>query len=81
MKTTLLRFLVTVMAMGIALPSCGQSMLGHDLEMEAEPIREGEQPVIPLDTGDPTYNLWRTLRDRGDDPEREPGIINLNKFP
>ncbi len=58
-----------------------QSMLGHELELEAEPIREGEQPVIPLDTKDPTYNLWRTLRDMSDDPEREPGIINLNKFP
>ena len=60
--------------------SVAQSMLGHELEIEAEPIREGEQPVIPLDTSDPTYNVWRTLRDLGEDPAREPGIINIQKF-
>jgi len=57
-----------------------QSILGHELEMEAEPIREGEKPVIPLDTGDPSYNLWRTLRDLDEDPKREPGIINIQKY-
>jgi len=57
-----------------------QAILGHELEMDAEPIREGEQPVIPLDTSDPSYNIWRTLRDLSEDPEREPGIINLQKY-
>lgn len=27
------------------------------------PIRKGEKALIPLDTGDPTYNLWQTPRD------------------
>ena len=26
------------------------------------PLREGEKAVIPLDTGDPAYNLWQTPR-------------------
>jgi agmatinase len=54
--------------------------LGHEYEFDAEPIREGEQPVIPLDTGDPTYNAWRQLRDLSQDPKREPGIINVQKY-
>jgi agmatinase len=36
--------------------------------------------VIPLDTGDPSYNVWRTLRDFSEDPERQPGIINVQKY-
>jgi agmatinase len=43
------------------------------------PLREGEQSVIPLDTGDPGYNLWQTPRDdllEG----REPGVINIQRW-
>jgi len=50
-----------------------------DSPEEMAPIREGEKPVIPLDTGDPTYNLWQKRRDdlsKG----REPGPINLNRY-
>ena len=54
--------------------------LGHEYELEAAPIREGEQSVIPLDTSDPSYNAWRKLRDMSDDPKREPGIINIQKY-
>lgn len=43
------------------------------------PIREGERAVIPLDTGDPAYNLWQTPRD--DLMEgRDPGPINIQRF-
>ena len=77
MKT---RFIVALASCLVTSVAMAQSMLGHELELEAEPIREGEKPVIPLDTGDPTYNIWRVLRDMSDDPKREPGIINLNKF-
>ena len=43
------------------------------------PLREGEVPVIPLDTGDPAYNLWQTPRD--DLMEgREPGPIDIQRF-
>ncbi len=54
--------------------------LGHEYEFEAQAIREGEQPVIPLDVNDPSYNSWRTLRDLSNDPAREPGIINIQKY-
>ncbi|MGI9364549.1 MAG: agmatinase family protein [Rhizobiaceae bacterium] len=54
--------------------------LGHEYEFNSAPIREGEKPVIPLDTKDPSYNIWQVLRDFTKDPKREPGIINLNKY-
>ena len=54
--------------------------LGHEYELEASPVREGEKPVIPLDTQDPSYNIWRQLRDLSEDPKREPGIINVQKY-
>lgn len=54
--------------------------LGHEYEGEAAPVREGETPVIPLDTEDPSYNVWRKLRDLSKDPKREPGIINVQKY-
>ena len=38
----------------ISAPAFGQAMLGHDYELESSPIRKGEKPVIPLDTGDPS---------------------------
>jgi agmatinase len=44
------------------------------------PIREGEKPVIPLHTKDPSYNAWQKLRDFSKDPKREPGPINLQKY-
>ncbi len=46
---------------------------------ETAPIRKGEKAVIPLDTEDPTYNLWRTVRDNLNE-NREPGIINIQRF-
>ena len=66
--------------LAIATPALSQSFLGHEYEFEAEPIRKGEQPVIPLDKGDPSYEAWRKLRDLSTDPKREPGIINIQKY-
>jgi agmatinase len=54
-------------------------LLDNESESQA-PIREGEKPVIPLDTGDPTYNAWQKLRDFSKDPKREPGPINIQKY-
>ena len=50
-----------------------------DVEIQA-PIREGEKPVIPLDTEDPSYNAWQQMRDFSQDPKREPGPINIQKY-
>jgi agmatinase len=55
------------------------SPFDSDTEVQA-PIREGEKPVIPLDTKDPTYNAWQTLRDFSKDRKREPGPINIQKY-
>jgi hypothetical protein len=60
--------------------SVGQDFLGHEYEGKVAPIREGEKPVIPLDESDPTYNAWAQLRDLSNDPKREPGIINIQKY-
>ena len=43
------------------------------------PLREGEMAVIPMDTGDPAYNLWQTPRDDLSEG-REPGPINIQRF-
>ena len=53
---------------------------GHEYEGTQAPIREGEEPVIPLDTGDPSYNVWKTPREDLQ-AGREPGTFNPNRFP
>ncbi len=55
---------------------------GHEFEGTQSPIREGEQPVIPLDTEDPTYNAWRTPLPsfEGEREGREPGLVNPQRF-
>lgn len=69
------------MALVVIAPSAfAQDFLGHEYEFKAAPIREGEQPVIPLDKEDPSYEAWRKLRDLSSDPKREPGIINVQKY-
>ena len=85
MKLSYLRILIcAIQIVGITLllskSAFGQSLLGHEYEFETGPIREDEKPLIPLDEGDPTYNVWRQLRDLTKDPKREPGIINIQKY-
>lgn len=81
-KQILINYLVVMAAvlMAMVTPALSQSFLGHEYEFESAPIREGEQPVIPLDKGDPSYESWRKLRDLSKDPKREPGIINIQKY-
>ena len=54
--------------------------LGHEYDGPVAPIRKGEKAIIPLDTGDPSYNAWRQLRDLSKDPKREAGVINVQKY-
>lgn len=72
-------FIGAAMISVLAVPALAQYM-GHEYDGPAAAIREGEQAVIPLDTGDPSYNAWRELRDLSEDPKREPGIINIQKY-
>ena len=49
-----------------------------DSDRERAPAPEGVQPVIELNTADPTYDLWKLVRD--DLAEgREPGLINVQR--
>jgi agmatinase len=74
------KLLYVTLISSISLSVVAQSFLGHEYEGPAAPIREGEKAVIPLDTGDPSYNAWRELRDLSKDPKREPGPINIQKY-
>ena len=72
---------ICLVATGILISGLANAQyLGHEYELEAAPIRPGEEPVIPLDTKDPSYNLWQKLRDMSNDTPREPGIIRLNQY-
>jgi len=74
-------FIVSAILSMLAAPIVSAQYFGHEYEGPAVPIRKGEKPVIPLDTKDPSYNSWRQLRDFTKDPKREPGIINVQKYP
>ncbi|WP_461406589.1 agmatinase family protein [Falsiruegeria mediterranea] len=57
-------------------------IFGNEYDGTQAPIREGEEPVIPLDTGDPTLNIWRTPLDsfEGQREGRTPGIVDTQRF-
>lgn len=70
--------------MSVVFASAGNAQIyGHEFEGTQAPIRDGEQPVIPLDTEDPTYNAWRTPLPsfEGEREGREPGIVDPQRFP
>jgi len=78
-KSTRLTALVAALATSSAALAVG--LLDISLEKQGNaPIRDGEEPVIPLNTKDQSYNIWDTLRDTSKDPKREPGIINVQKY-
>ena len=74
-----IRILLTATLLAFGLSSASAQYFGHEYEGKAAAIRKGEKPVIPLDTKDPSYNAWRTLRDFSKD-KREPGILNVQKY-
>jgi agmatinase len=81
MKTILKAAVVLLAALAYLAPlPASAQYYGHEYEGPAAPIRKGEKAVIPLDTGDPSYNAWRQIRDFSKDPKREPGIINVQKY-
>ena len=83
MKTAFRFFLISSI---IVLPLLAQPAMALYFEYnpddphEHAPIKEGEKAVIPLDTKDPSYNLWQTTRE-GLMQGREPGPINIQRFP
>lgn len=67
--------------LGLATSAAAQ-YFGHEYEGAQAPLREGEQPVIPLDTGDPSYNAWQTPLSsfEGEREGRTPGLTNPARF-
>ena len=61
-------------------PAFAQVGVQDNKPEKTAPFREGEQPVIPLDTEDPTFNVWKQLRDFSKDTKREPGPINVHQW-
>ena len=50
-----------------------------DSDKERAPAPHDVEPVIPLDKADPTYDLWKLIRDDLSEG-REPGPINVQRF-
>jgi agmatinase len=70
----------TLSAFAIALSAATLQAQTDIPEDQRAPYRKGEKAVIPLDTEDPTYNLWKTYRDdlsKG----RKPGLVNVQRLP
>lgn len=74
------KVIILFAAVALAVTGAHAQYFGHEYEGTQTPIREGEQPVIPLDTKDPSYNVWRIPRDDLQ-AGREPGEFNPNRFP
>jgi agmatinase len=50
-----------------------------DTPEEIDRIDPGEEPVVRLNPDDPSYDVWKKLRDFSKD-ERKPGLINVQRF-
>ena len=56
-----------------------QNVGAADTPNEIDPIDPGEEPVIRLNPKDPSYDVWKKVReDLG--KNREPGLINVQRF-
>lgn len=85
LKKTNIRTALPVLAATCALllsSAVSAQYFGHEYEGKQAPIREGEQPVVPLDTEDPTYNAWRTPLPsyEGEKEGRTPGLVDPARF-
>ena len=86
--TSFLPRAAVLITIGFVTAICGFATLTYaqyfdydpDNPAEQAPITPGEKPVIPLDTEDPTYNLWQTPRDDLT-KDRKPGPINIQRYP
>ncbi len=79
MRTSTRVLTLSLSALALAGSATAQVLGDADTPQEAEPIEEGEEPVIRLNPKDPTYNVWKQLRDFSKD-RREPGPINVQRF-
>lgn len=63
----------------LATPALAQVMGEADTTAEIDGIDEGEQPIVRLNADDPSYDVWKKLRDFSKD-RREPGPIDVQRF-
>ncbi|MEE4376510.1 MAG: agmatinase family protein [Candidatus Competibacteraceae bacterium] len=69
-----------LLASALTIPTAYAQVMGAaDTPAEIDPIDEGEQPIIKLNPDDPSYDVWKKLRDFSKD-RREPGPINVQRF-
>ena len=74
-----IRFFVGLFILCIAAAALAQIDDTPDGPGESAPAAHDVEPTIPLDKSDPTYDLWKLMRD--DLAEgREPGLINVQRF-
>ena len=64
----------------LSLPLSAMAYMGAaDSPEEIDRIDKGEKPIIKLNADDPTYDLWKKLRDDLSEG-REPGPINVQRY-
>ena len=80
MKRTLLALLLIAAAQASTVDESLAQLLGEaDTPAEIDRIDPGEEPVIRLNPDDPSYDMWRKLRDFDAD-DRKPGPFNVQRF-
>lgn len=74
------RFLtLAVIASLLPAAALAQNLGAADTPEEIDPINAGEEPIVRLNPDDPSYDIWRKIReDIGEG--REPGPINIQRF-
>lgn len=64
----------------LSLPLSAMAYLGAaDLPEEIDRIDKGEKPIVKLNVDDPTYDVWKKMRDDLSEG-REPGPINVQRY-
>lgn len=76
-----MRRLIRPLTLSALLASSGaQAYLGAaDHPEEIDRIDEGEEPIVKLNPDDPTYDVWKHIRDDISEG-REPGPINVQRY-
>jgi agmatinase len=72
--------LLTTLVLATLLPLPGHAIMGAaDTPEEIDRIDEGAEPLIKLNADDPTYDVWKKIRDDLSEG-RKPGPINIQRF-
>ena len=76
---TLKHFLTGAAIAGLLPLSASAQAISVDEPDELAPITEDQEPLIRLNRDDPTFNLWKQMRDDLSEG-REPGPINVQRY-